>query len=281
MPFAVLFCGCVLLATTSLLNGAQVSETRDLPPVKLAANELDAILNETHAFVDAADGPARQDSSREIVKVRVRGHDIEIPHFSLASNLAFPNEIFAFSYTYYQADKPISSVSIDLGDSSRSVSVTGESLEKVGELSSLLENDFRRYSTAIGGAKFRRVAGVLLLITLLMSLMVSSAFWWNTRRYNEVGMLICSALTLLLLLLVPCNRYLPGLCSLPELFAFLSSQKCGSNFFPQPCRDSFGDSRVVPSSAMATGSLITRCKHMSAVFARRRVCLIFLQWPSS
>ena len=210
MPFAVLFCGCVLLATTSLLNGAQVSETRDLPPVKLAAKELDAILNKTHLFIDAANGPSRQASSREAVKLVIRGHEIEIPHFSLASNLAFPNEIFAFSYTYYQSDKPISSVTIDLGDSSRSISVIGESAEKVGELSSLLENDFRRYSTAIGGAKFRRVAGVFLLVTLLMSLMVSSAFWWNTRRYNALGMLVCSALGLLLVLLVPWNRFLPG-----------------------------------------------------------------------
>jgi hypothetical protein len=40
--------------------------------------------------------------------------------------------------------------------------------------------------------------------------MVSGAFWWNTRRYNELGMLVCSALGLLLVLLVPWNRYLPG-----------------------------------------------------------------------
>ncbi|HMF81088.1 MAG TPA: hypothetical protein VK562_06765, partial [Candidatus Acidoferrum sp.] len=32
----------------------------------------------------------------------------------------------------------------------------------------------------------------------------------NTRRYNALGMLVCSALGLLLVLLVPWNRYLPG-----------------------------------------------------------------------
>jgi hypothetical protein len=221
MRFAVLLSVSLSLATTSVSNGAEFSQGCDLPPLKSAANELDAILNKTHSFIDAANGPAGQDSSRESVKVRVRGHEIEIPHFSLASNLAFPNEIFAFSYTYYQADKPISSVTIDLGDSSRSVSVTGESAEKVGELSSLLENDFRRYSIAIGGAKFRRVAGVLLLVTLLMSLMVSSAFWWNTRRYNALGMLGCSALGLLLVLLVPWDRYLPGFALYQSYSPFL------------------------------------------------------------
>ena len=221
MRFAVLLSVSLSLATTSVSNGAEFSQNRDLPPLKVAANELDAILNKTHSFIDAANGPAGQDSSRETVKVRVRGHEIEIPHFSLASNLAFPNEIFAFSYTYYQADKPISSVTIDLGDSSRSVSVTGESAEKIRELSSLLENHFRRYSIAIGGAKFRRVAGVLLLVTLLMSLMVSSAFWWNTRRYNAPGMLVCSALGLLLVLLVPWNRFLPGFALYQSYSPFL------------------------------------------------------------
>jgi hypothetical protein len=231
MPFAVLFCGCVLLAATSLLSGAQVSETRDLPPVKLAAKELDAILNKTHLFIDAANGPSGQASSREAVKLVIGGHQIEIPHFSLASSVAFPNEIFGFSYTYYQADKVISSATIDLGDFSRRVSVTGESVEKVGELSSLLENDFRRYSTAIGGAKFRRVAGVFLLVTLLMSLMFSGAFWWNTRRHNALGMLICSALGLLLVLLVPWNRYLPGFALYQSYSRFFLVRHAAPIFF--------------------------------------------------
>ena len=66
-----------------------------------------------------------------LVKVSIDGQDIEIPHLSLASSVAFPNEVFGFSYMYNQADKPISSVTIDLGDSLRRVSVSGESADKV------------------------------------------------------------------------------------------------------------------------------------------------------
>jgi hypothetical protein len=208
MRFAVLFCGGVSLATTSLLNGAQVSETRDLPPLKLAASGLDAILSKTHSLVDAANGP--EDSGRETVKVSIDGQDIEIPHLSLASNVAFPNEVFGFSYTYNQADKPISSVTIDLGDSLRRLAVSGESADKVEGLSKLLENEFRRYSTAAGGVKFRRVAGVCLSMLFLTSLMISGAYCWKTRNYSALGMPICSALGFLLLLLVPWNRLLPG-----------------------------------------------------------------------
>jgi hypothetical protein len=207
MRFAVLFCVCVSLAV-SRSNAAEFSETYDLPPLKMGATDLDAILLETHALIDAANGP--EDSGREMVKVRIDGQDIEIPHLSLASSVAFPNEVFGFSYTYQQADKPISSVTIDLGDLLRRVSVSGESADKVAALSKLLEKDFHRYATVAGGVKFRRVAGVCLSMLFLTSFMISTAYCWKTRNYSALGMPICSAIGFLLVLLVPWNRLLPG-----------------------------------------------------------------------
>ena len=208
MRFASLLGICVSLATTSLSNGAESSQVRDLPALKLGATDLDAILLETHALIDAANGP--EDSGREMVKVSIDGQDIEIPHLSLASSVAFPNEVFGFAYTYQHADKPISSVTIDLGDSLRRVSVSGESADKVEKLSKLLEKDFRRYATAAGGVKFRRVAGVCLSMLFLTSLMISSAYCWNNRNRSALGMPICSAIGFLFVLLVPWNRLLPG-----------------------------------------------------------------------
>jgi hypothetical protein len=208
MRFAVFLSVCVSLATTSLCNGVEFSQVRDLPAVKLGAPDLEAILLKTRALIDAANSP--EDSGREMVKVSIDGQDIEIPHLSLASSVAFPNEVFGFSYMYNQADKPISSVTIDLGDSLRRVSVSGESADKVEALSTLLEKDFRRYSTPVGGMKFRRVAGVCLSMLFLTSLMISSAYCWNTRNYRALGMPICSAIGFLLVLLVPWNRFLPG-----------------------------------------------------------------------
>jgi hypothetical protein len=208
MRFAILLSICVCLATTSLSNGAESSQVRDLPALKLGATDLDAILLETHAVIDGANGP--DDSGREMVKVSIDGQDIEIPHLSLASSVAFPNQVFRFSYTYQQADKPISSVTIDLGDSLRRVSVSGESADRVGALSKLLEKDFRRYATAAGGLKFRRVAGVCLSMLFLTSLMISSVNYWNNRNRSVLGILICSAVGFLLLLLVPWNRFLAG-----------------------------------------------------------------------
>jgi len=229
MRFAVLFCVCVSLAI-SRSNAAEFSQTYDLPPLKMGATDLDTILLETHAFIDASSGP--EDSGREMVKISMDGQDIEIPHLSLASSIAFPNEVFGFAYTYQQADKPISSVTIDLGDSLRRVSVSGESAHKVEELSELLEKDFRRYSTAAGGLKFRRAAGICLSMLFLSSLMISGAYCWNNRNWRvALGMPICSAIGFLLVLLVPWNRFLPGFVLYQRYSPFFLVRHASEFFF--------------------------------------------------
>ncbi len=212
MRLPVLISVCLSLATRSLCgHGAEVSHNRDLPPLRLAAADLDTILHKTHSVIAAANGPSGgQEVIRESVKLGVPGKEIEIPHFSMASSVAFPKEVFRFSYTYYRPDKPISSVTLDFSDYSRRVSVSGGSADQVEAITNLLENDLLRHSTAIGGAMFRRVAGLCLLVALLASLILSSAYWWNTRCSSAMGMLTCSAVGLSLVLLVPWNRYLPG-----------------------------------------------------------------------
>src|SRR6267142_799138 len=212
MRLPVLSGVCLSLATMTLsAKDVEFSRNRDLPPLKLAATDLDTILLKTHSLIAAANGPSsEQHFPRESVKLGVPGKEIEIPHFSMASSVAFPKEVFRFSYTYYRPDKPISSVTLDFGDSSRRVSVSGGSADQVEAITNLLENDLLRHSTAIGGAMFRRVAGLCLLVALLASLILNSAYWWNTRCSSALGMLTCSALGLSLVLLVPWNRYVPG-----------------------------------------------------------------------
>src|SRR5438874_5321777 len=173
MRLPVLISVCLSLTARSLCGyGAEVSHNRDLPALRLAAADLDTILHKTHSLIAAANGPSGgQEVIRESVKLGVPGKEIEIPHFSMASSVAFPKEVFRFSYTYYRPDKPISSVTLDFGDYSRRVSVTGEAADQVEALSSLLENDLLRHSSMIGGAMFRRVAGVCLSVIFLLSFM--------------------------------------------------------------------------------------------------------------
>jgi hypothetical protein len=223
MRLPVLISVYLFLVTLTLSGkGREFSHSRDLPPLKLAAADLDTILHKAHALIAAANGPSdERESIRETVQLGVRGQKIEIPHFSLASSVVFPRELFRFAYSYHRPDKPISSVTIDLGDYSRRVSATGQAEEQVEAISKLLETDLLRYSTAIGGATFRHVAGVCLSVALLTSLAISSAYWWRSRAYSALGMLICSAIALSLVLLVPWDRYLPGFALYQSYSPFL------------------------------------------------------------
>jgi hypothetical protein len=223
MRFPVLITLCLSVATTSLFaKDREFSENRTLPPLKLSAADLDNVLHNTHAFLASANGPADdRESARESVKLGIRGHEIEIPHFSLASSVAFPKEVFKFSYVYNRPNKPIASVIIDLGDYSRRVSVTGKRADQVEALSNLIEKDLLRYSTTIGGAPFRHLAGVCLSVGLLIFLGLSGALWWRSRVYGALGMLICSTVGLLLVLLLPWNKYLPGFALYQSYSPFL------------------------------------------------------------
>src|SRR6266699_6397413 len=151
MRLLVLISTCLSLATRSLCgHGAEVSHNRDLPPLRLAAADLDTILHKTHSVIAAANGPAGgQEVIRESVKLGVPGHEIKIPHFSMASSVAFPKEVFRFSYAYDQPDKPISSVTLDFGDYSRRVSVSGEAVDQVEKIIKLIEKDLLPYSATI------------------------------------------------------------------------------------------------------------------------------------
>ena len=233
MRSPVLISLCLSLTTLALsAKAGEFSQSRDLPPLKLAAADLDTILRKTQTLVAAANGPAGdEESTRESVKLGVRGHEIEIPHFSLASSVAFPKELFRFSYTYRRPDKPISFVAIGLGDYSRRVSVTGKASDQVESISKMLENDLLRYSTAIGGAPFRRLAGVCLVVVFLVFLGLSGAWWWRTRLYNALGMLICSAVGLLLVLLLPWDSYLPGFALYQSYSPFLLIKYAPQIFF--------------------------------------------------
>src|SRR5207249_10312313 len=94
-----------------------------------------------------------------------------------------------------------------------------------------LANDLLRHSTTIGGAIFRRVAGMCLLVAFLTSFIFGSAYWWNTRRYSALGMLVCSALGLSLVLLVPWDRYLPGFALYQSYSPFLLPRYAPQIFF--------------------------------------------------
>ena len=252
MRFAVLLTVCVSLATTSLCNGVELD--RDLPPLKLGATDLDAILLGTHSFVDAANGP--EDSGWEMVKVSIDGQTIEIPHLSLASSVAFPNQVFGFSYMYNQAGKPISSVTIDLGDSLRRVSVSGESADKVDALSKMLEKDFHRYATAarwpeIPSCNWHMPFDVVFDIAYDRQRILLEQSKPHRLRHSDLfrGRFFARASRAV-------EQISSRLCPLSPLFALFSHQTCARDLFPVRCRRPLRNSTILFSFTKAAVAIL-------------------------
>ena len=116
---------------------------------------------------------------------------------------------------------PVSSVIIDLGDDSRRVLVTGEAEDQIKATSNLIESGLHSFSSIIGGASFRRGSGLFLTGLFLAFLGLGGAWWCRSRTYNALGMLICSAVGLFLVLSLPWPRYLPGFALYQSYSPFL------------------------------------------------------------
>ena len=93
MRLPVLISACLSLATTWVIaKNTEFSQSRNLPPLRLAAADLDTIFLRTQALIAEANGPSgEQDSARETVKLGVGGHEIAISHRSLASSVVHPS----------------------------------------------------------------------------------------------------------------------------------------------------------------------------------------------
>src|SRR6266550_443008 len=77
-----------------------------------------------------------------------------------------------------------------------------------------------------------RFSGSLTLIVAPINRSHSSqSIWSNTRRYSALGMLICSALGLLLVLLLPWDRYLAGFALYQSYSPFLLVRYAPQIFF--------------------------------------------------
>jgi hypothetical protein len=109
-----------------------------------------------------------------------------------------------------------------LGDSLRRVSVSGESADKVDALSKLLEKDFRRYATAAGGLKFRRVLDMPFDVLFNIAYDQQRVLLEHSKPHR-VGDSDLFRVGFLLVLLVPWNRFLPALCFISAIRPFFSS----------------------------------------------------------
>src|SRR5258708_21867559 len=72
---------------------------------------------------------------------------------------------------------------------------------------------------------------MFLTVVSLTFLGLSGAWWWHTGASSVLGMLICSTVGLLLVLLAPWDRYLPGFALYQSYSPFLLIRYAPQIFF--------------------------------------------------
>ena len=104
----------------------------------------------------------------------------------------------------------------------------------------------------------------------LTSLMISSTYYWKNRNRSALGILICSAIGFLLLLLVPWNRFVPGFVLYQRYSPFFLIRHAREIFSAVPRSGFLGNSTIVFSSYERSGSNSVR---VAKYLRTRRKCV--------
>ncbi|MFJ2989921.1 hypothetical protein ACIPF8_18810 [Collimonas sp. NPDC087041] len=179
------FCSIfVILGLWSSQIDAQTlyTKTVSLPPLRISFSDLQAMLEKSNVLLNSANGSISTLREEVVLgannlRVHIDGHKLD------PSGAKIPKYIDFFSYSYVaKGDAPISSVSLDLADYDRTLSVQGQSPDQVDALAAALGQDLTALSTPIGGAAIKSLLGFSLYTILLWVGVGFSFHWFYTRR---------------------------------------------------------------------------------------------------
>jgi len=171
----------VLSTPVPYAGEAQYSKNTSLPPIVLSFTDLEGILEKTSKLLSTANAQSEQMNymrkkitiSTGNTKVKLKGHSL------FAHGAKLPEAAYSLSYSYYLDDGSVS-------------------------------DDLLYYSTSIGGTEFRNFAAFFLFMLLFISLILTGMYCWINKRPRAIGMPILSLLVLVLLLVLPFDKILPG-----------------------------------------------------------------------
>ena len=202
----------VLSTPVPYAGEAHYSKNTSLPPIVLSFTDLEGILEKTSKLLSTANAQSEQmNYMRKKITISTGNTKVELKGHSLfAHGAKLPEAAYSLSYSYYLDDGSVSDVTLDFYDYSRRLSVSGSSPEQVDSIFTSLEKDLLYYSTSIGGTEFRNFAAFFLFMLLFISLILTGMYCWINKRPRAIGMPILSLLVLVLLLVLPFDKILPG-----------------------------------------------------------------------
>jgi len=202
-----------IACTVLLAAEPRYSRNRELPPLKMNFNDLEAVLTKAFNLLSTANGQSdKKEYLGEKLTVEAGSDELEVAGHAFPMSARVPKVFYKLSYSYSWSswsDAPVSNLRLDSGDRTRRLAVSGSAADQVEAISTSLERDLSEHAS-MGGSDFRFFWGSLLAISLVFSLLLTGAYCIVERRWRMLGMPIFSLLGLLLLFLLPLGEWFSG-----------------------------------------------------------------------
>lgn len=212
-PLFLLTAWLAAVANTSTALGQSVTQSVEYPPVAMDYTDLLRIVQRARGFVAQSTPDSTLVYSDELSvsdgvrRVSASGSAID------SLRVLAPKKATQVDYRLSQRPAPIDAVTIDLGDWSRVVRISGSSPEQVEALSALLREDLGAHRALLAGPKLRLLAGVLLL--------VGSVVWFYLPgarpKWTQLGVFVLAQVAIYL---PPWEQWLAGTAVYTESASF-------------------------------------------------------------
>ena len=218
LPQLMRYLVIAVLMALSQYAEAQTNYTRsiEIPALRITFSEMQSILDKASKLATSANaggkGEALVKSYRETLKVRSGTTLITMDGRDLSpSGAKVPDKLDLLTYLYVGgSDSPIGAVSIDLNDSTRLLTVSGQSPEQVDAIVAAVREDVTQLSSSLGGRGIVLLLGVPGWIFMAFIVAGAASAWAQKRTPLSRAVLWFTCMCLLLMLLMPTSEIFSG-----------------------------------------------------------------------
>jgi hypothetical protein len=197
----------------------------EIAPVRLTYVDVTDIVSGIRNLLPPANNDAKYDRPDVNLRISANGETLSFSSWGkLTDSNSLPSVSYSLDFAYRSSspDSPIYTVSIELHDFSRTVTVTGTHADQVQALAEYLRSRFDSHTTLFGGFIFRMVGAFFLFalsaasIAWLWRFMPAESMFGNFSRGDAeslralVTSMAAGLLGSLMVFALPWNKWYPG-----------------------------------------------------------------------
>lgn len=213
--FFISLLGLFICCTQKAESANLYSRQATFPALKLSQEDLKTLMSNIETYTAKANSESVTTSLQQVEQhLEISDGEKTITYKGVATTLPFerlPEICYDLTYSYYvmfSEDSPISQISMNFNDYSRTLTVQGSQPEQVDGLFLLIQDDILQHTSRFGGAGFR----ILFTLSICILLFVAGALFSHLRqnwRYLALGS-ICAFTALIGGMVLSPNKFLPG-----------------------------------------------------------------------